>query len=65
MNTNNKRPSDCDKNKNVKQLGHWIGMQLHNYKKKEQIMKNEEIYNKWTDFVNDDKYKQYFISNEE
>jgi superfamily II DNA or RNA helicase len=65
MNTNNKRPSEHDKNKNVKQLGAWIGTQLQCYKKKEYIMKNEEIYNKWTDFVNDDKYKEYFISNEE
>jgi len=23
-------------------------------------MKNEIIYNIWTDFINDDKYKKYF-----
>ena len=28
-------------------------------------MINEEIFNKWTEFINDDKYKKYFISNEE
>ena len=32
-------------------------------------MKNEEIYKicpaQGTDFINDDKYKEYFISNEE
>ena len=24
-----------------------------------EIMKNEEIYDKWTEFINDDKYKKY------
>ena len=28
-------------------------------------MKNEEIYTAWTEFINDDKYKEYFLSNEE
>ena len=23
-------------------------------------MKDEDIYNKWTEFINDNKYKQYF-----
>ena len=27
-------------------------------------MKDEIIYNKWTNFINDDKYKIYFQSNE-
>jgi hypothetical protein len=41
-------------------MGQWIGTQQTNYKKKDNIMKNEEIYDKWTDFINDDKYKKYF-----
>ena len=57
---NNKRPSSIDKNKEIKQLGQWILNQTGNYKNKEQIMKNEEIYKKWTEFINDDKYKIYF-----
>jgi len=28
-------------------------------------MANEEIYKIWTDFINNDKYKKYFISNED
>ena len=28
-------------------------------------MKNEIIYNQWTEFINDNKYKKYFISNED
>ena len=39
--------------------------QLKNYKKKKEIMSNEEIYNKWTEFINDKKYISYFQSNEE
>jgi antitoxin component HigA of HigAB toxin-antitoxin module len=62
---NNKRPSESDKNKDIKQLGKWISHQQKNYKKKEQIMKNEEIYNFWTNFINDIQYKAYFESNEE
>jgi len=62
---NNKKPSEHDKNKEIKILGMWINSQIQNYKKKKKIMKNEEIYNEWTDFINDRKHKEYFISNEE
>jgi hypothetical protein len=47
MNENNKRPSLIDN----KILCKWLGHQITNYKKKTQIMSNEEIYNKWTDFI--------------
>jgi superfamily II DNA or RNA helicase len=63
INNNNKRPSNHDKNLEIKQLGAWLGMQQQNYKNKEHIMVNEEIYNKWSEFIN--KYKIYFISNED
>ena len=63
IDTNNKRPSKHDKNLEIKQLGAWLGMQQQNYKNKEHIMVNEEIYNKWSEFIN--KYKIYFISNED
>jgi len=62
MDTNNKRPSHHDKDKQIKQLGTWISTQQANYKKKAQIMTNEEIYNNWTNLLNDDKYKQYFTT---
>ena len=62
---NDKRPSSSDKNDNIKTLGLWILHQVNNYIKKEQIMKNEEIYNKFTNIINDDKYKKYFLSNED
>jgi hypothetical protein len=38
----------------------WLSHQQQNYKKKEHIMKNNEIYNKWTEFLNDNNYKKYF-----
>ena len=59
----NKRPSQYDKNKEIKKLGKWIYMQQNNYKKKSKIMSNKEIRNKWEKFIED--YAKYFISNEE
>ena len=59
IDTNNERPT-C---KTSKLLNAWISNQQLNYKKKEQIMKNIEIYNIYTKFI--DKYKKYFITNEE
>jgi hypothetical protein len=60
IDTNNKKPSARDKNNNTKTLSNWISHQHPNYKKKEYIMSNEEIYKQWTDFINDPKYKKYF-----
>jgi hypothetical protein len=54
MNENNKKPTL----KYNKILCSWIKHQITNYKKKTQIMSNEEIYNKWSEFV--EEYKQYF-----
>ncbi len=62
---NNKRPSNSDKNSTIKQLGSWISTQQKNYKNRKQIMSEEGIYNKWTEFINDKKYITYFQSNEE
>ena len=58
---NNKRPCSKDKDENIKSLGFWISNQTKNYKNKKEIMKNEEIYNKWDDFINDEKYKIHFL----
>jgi hypothetical protein len=57
---NKKRPSKSDKNEDIKTYGNWIGSQLQKYKKKEHIMSNETIRKLWEDFINDDKYKEYF-----
>ena len=59
---NGKRPSCMSKNKSISSLGRWITTQNKNYKTKKEILKYENIYNLWTEFINNDKYKQYFIS---
>jgi len=58
-----KRPSVHDKNKDIKQLGKWLGNQISNYKNNEKIMSNPEIRNEWEQFV--EKHKVHFRTNEE
>ena len=58
ININNKRPSKYDQNSEIKKLGMWMTKQNNNYIKKINIMKNETIYNNWTEFLNN--YNQYF-----
>jgi hypothetical protein len=60
INLNNKRPSQIDKNDEIKILGRWINQSQIKYRTKEQIMSDPEIYNKWSDFINDPQYKHYF-----
>ena len=62
---NKKRPSQSNKDKTIKSLGRWISDQQKNYKTKSNIMKSEIIYNQWYLFINNDKYKEYFLSREE
>jgi hypothetical protein len=62
---NKKRPSSEDINKEIKAYGQWASQQKNYYIKNESIMKNEVIRNKWNIFINDNKYKQYFISNDD
>jgi len=63
IDVNNMKPSTHNINIDIKILGTWIGTQLKNYKNKKEIMKNENIYNKWTEFINNNKYKIYFEDN--
>jgi superfamily II DNA or RNA helicase len=60
---NKKRPVDDDKDINIKKLSKWISHQLDNFKDIKSIMKNENIYNKWKNFI--EEYKEYFLSNED
>jgi superfamily II DNA or RNA helicase len=57
------RPSKCDKNLEIKQLGSWLSNQINNSKDRERIMKEDDIYNEWNSFINDNKYKEYFLDN--
>ncbi len=65
IDSNEKRPPSCDKNKDIRTLGMWISDQQKMYNKKIKCMKNEYIIKLWEDFVNSEKYKQYFLSNED
>jgi hypothetical protein len=60
-----KRPKQSDKDVNVNILGNWISEQNTNYNKNKNIMKNVEIKNIWFEFMSDEKYKKYFMTNEE
>ena len=58
---NNEKPKNYDKNKDIQFLGAWINTQRNNYLNKKQNMKDKNVYNKWSEFINDEKYKKYFI----
>ena len=70
-NTLNKVKSYIDDNKKLpsdkdiiyKRLTVWIRMQVSNFKSKKCIMKEEEIYNKWKEFIYE--YKEYFMNHHE
>ena len=51
INDNNKLPSKCDKNKQIKSLGIWIQHQKTNYNKKLNIMKDDNIRLLWEEFT--------------
>jgi hypothetical protein len=63
INNNKKRPSNKDKNKDIKTLGNWVCAQLTNYKNNKQIMKQQEIRVQWEQFQLE--YQEYFLFNEE
>lgn len=58
-----KRPSSIDKNINIRDLGVWVSYNLKCYKNRTSIMKIDSIYNKFHNIINNEKYKQYFLSN--
>ncbi len=58
INSNKKRPSQVDKNKDTANLGKWLSHQLENYKSKKYIMKDKKIYDEWDNFMNE--YSEYF-----
>jgi len=46
-------------------LGKWLGAQKYIYKLNKNIMKNKTIRNEWENFINNDKYKNFFINYKE
>jgi superfamily II DNA or RNA helicase len=59
---NKKRPTEDSKNKDIKIMCKWLGQYIYYYNKKKYIMKDENIYNQFSNFINDEKYKKYFRS---
>ena len=57
---NNKRPVHEGKDKNINKLGKFIGHCQLNYVKKLHSMKYENIYELWSNFINEEKYKKFF-----
>ena len=57
---NNKRPSNHDKNKDIKSDGNWISHQQQNYKNNKEIMSNPVIRKLFKEFIKDSKYSKYF-----
>lgn len=60
MDRNDKRPSEHSKDKEIKILGNWISNQVCNYKTRKNIMSNDDMYDRWTVFVNHLKYQKFF-----
>ena len=62
LNTYKKKPRQNSKNINEKKIGIWLATQIINYKQKTYIMNQPEIYNIWTEFINNHQYKIYFLT---
>ena len=60
IDTNKKNPSSISKNSDEKRLGQWVSDQKKKYQNKTQIMKDEIIYNTWTQLIAE--YKEYIIN---
>jgi hypothetical protein len=58
-----KSPSSTSKDTNIRSLATFISTQEKNYKSKSQIMKEDDVYETWTNFV--EEYKDSLMSQEE
>ena len=58
---NNSRPLTNNKDIKIMTHGQWLSVQKMNYKLKKGRMKDNNIYNEWTKFINNDIYKKYLI----
>jgi len=62
IDTHHKLVSSTSKNYNEKTLSEWLFTQLKNCKYRQQIMKEDDIYNEFMNFKNNDLYQQFFRS---
>ena len=61
----NRRPTQHSKNIKEHKLGEWLSIQITNIKTRKQIMKEDKVYNIWLEFMSSEKYKKFFLNNEE
>ena len=62
---NEKRPLNHDEDENIRKYANWISKQQQRYQNKDKSMLTSNIRKLWEDFINDDKYKEYFICRKE
>jgi len=62
---NKKRPVKNSTDKEEVILFTWISNQVTKFREKSFVMKSEEVRDKWKKFINDDKYKKYFLTGED
>jgi superfamily II DNA or RNA helicase len=58
---NGRKPKN---NESEAEVFHWLAHQPHNYMNHIGLMENSRIRKMWEDFINDEKYNKYFMSNE-
>jgi len=63
IDNNEKKPTESNKDKEIRRLGYWIVHQRTNYGAKKYIMSNPEFRTIWDKFILD--YRDYFFSIEE
>ena len=64
MDENNKRPVLSSNDEKISFLCSWLTRQMTFFRRKYRIMKDEKFYNIWNNFINGEKYKQHFETNE-
>ena len=62
---NKKRPLNHDNDDNIRKYANWISKQQQRYQNKDKSMLTSNIRKLWENFINDDKYKEYFICRKE
>jgi superfamily II DNA or RNA helicase len=62
LDKNKKRPCNVSTNIIERQLSNWSISQIQHYKNKTSLMKEVEVYDMWTTFINNDNYAIYFIT---
>lgn len=62
---NKKRPVKNSTDKEEVILFTWVSNQVTKFREKSFVMKSEEVRDKWKKFINDDKYKKYFLTGED